>query len=1284
MQLLPLALVALSQQDLTLPGGVERAPRDLTAQFDVAPNVKVQEFALTPLFYNPAAIDVDEKSRVWVAEAVNYRQWNGRNPGKHFDAGDRVVIVSDEDGDGIAETSKVFVQDPDLIAPLGIAVIGNKVYVSCSPHLLVYTDKDGDDRPDSKEVLYTGFGGRDHDHGLHSVVPGLDGGLWFAVGNAGPHVVTAKDGWTLRSGSLYRDGGPQAADNQPGLRSSDGQVWTGGLVLRGDAQGRSLRVMAHNFRNNYEVALDSWGDFYQSDNDDDGNQGCRTLWCLPGGNHGYFSADGARYWNADKRPGQSTARAHWHQDDPGVAPAGTITGAGGPTGVCVYESRFVSPDLFGAVLCADAGRNRVWAQKPRVDKSRIELDTGILIAAKGDDQAARWFRPSDVCTGPDGSVYVADWWDPGVGGHAAGDREAYGRIVRLVPKNDWAYRASFDWSQAEERLKGLLSPCVSVRAKAQELMLQNLEGSANVLVQAFEHGEPWQQARALWLLARSKVHAEATLRKALTSNDARLRIVAARTMAARDGSIASIAASLAKDESPLVRRECATLLREVPFASKQDALTELAKRLDPTDRTMIEAFGLACAGDEAAALELCQRVFAPSSPRAWPAAYAAIAWRLHPAALVPDFTARALDAELAIELRFQAVDALAFMPTRAAAEAMATLALALPDELGVRARWWSDHRATNDWAAFGPLLETTPAGLDGTTTLWRSERIPRGSVSVDVDIEHMQTLWLLVETAGSDACDWADWLEPRVVTRSGAVIDLTQASLLVAQTGWGSVGRNANANGGPLVVSGATHSRGFGVHAAARLAFALPADALRFTARAAADDGGTKQGCGDGMVFEVRALPAKQDDALRAELAILSEPTATPAQVDLALARLCAESRGAALVLAAAQAERLTPTARRVAAPRLTTHPDLGLRALAAATFPSEDNATKRDAEAIARLQGKAHDGEAVYFSQQAGCSSCHVFHGRGGEIGPDLSAVRSKYGTQELLRSILEPSAGIAFGYDSWLLETTEEEVYSGFILSDGDTVVIKDTQGRRHAIPRADIAARKKQTVSVMPDGVALGLSDQQVADLVAFLRDDPKAAGKPAATQVLFNGQDLSGWVPWLSDSSVDPAQVWSVKDGVLRCVGSPAGYIRTEALYEDFVLELEWRFDPAHTGNSGVLMRMTGPDRIWPRSIEAQLMHRNAGDIWNIGEVPMQTDPSRQEGQRTRKALPCNEVEPGGWNRYRITLDGGELTLEVNGEVQNRATWCERRPGAICLQSEGAQIEFRNIRITPLVR
>ena len=95
-----------------------------------------------------------------------------------------------------------------------------------------------------------------------------------------------------------------------------------------------------------------------------------------------------------------------------------------------------------------------------------------------------------------------------------------------------------------------------------------------------------------------------------------------------------------------------------------------------------------------------------------------------------------------------------------------------------------------------------------------------------------------------------------------------------------------------------------------------------------------------------------------------------------------------------------------------------------------------------------------------------------------------------------------------------------------------------------------------------------------------------------------------------------------------------------------------------------------------------MHRNAGDIWNIDRFPMEVDRERTSGRRTRKRLPTNELPLGGWNRYRITLFGGELTLEVNGVVQNTASWCDEVPGKICLQSEGAFIQFRNVRLTPL--
>lgn len=191
-------------------------------------------------------------------------------------------------------------------------------------------------------------------------------------------------------------------------------------------------------------------------------------------------------------------------------------------------------------------------------------------------------------------------------------------------------------------------------------------------------------------------------------------------------------------------------------------------------------------------------------------------------------------------------------------------------------------------------------------------------------------------------------------------------------------------------------------------------------------------------------------------------------------------------------------------------------------------------------------------------------------------------------------------------------------------------------------------------------------------------------PSATKprVLFDGKTLTGWKGWLRDGS-DQASVWSVSEaGTLVCKGKPAGYIKTEESFRNYVLELEWRWT-AKPGNSGVLCRVSGEDRIWPRSVEAQLMSGNAGDIWNIGEVPMRADPVRTRGRRTAKFRGA-ENPPGEWNRYRITLDGDRFLLEVNGHVVNEVVGVESLSGPIALQSEGAPIEFRSIRITPIDR
>ena len=189
--------------------------------------------------------------------------------------------------------------------------------------------------------------------------------------------------------------------------------------------------------------------------------------------------------------------------------------------------------------------------------------------------------------------------------------------------------------------------------------------------------------------------------------------------------------------------------------------------------------------------------------------------------------------------------------------------------------------------------------------------------------------------------------------------------------------------------------------------------------------------------------------------------------------------------------------------------------------------------------------------------------------------------------------------------------------------------------------------------------------------------------AQARALFNGVDLGGW-KWFSPDGAPVEKTWSVSsNGELVCAGTPAGYLRTEEQFTNYVLELDWRWNPDSGGNrnSGVLLRMIGEDKVWPKSLEAQLQSESAGDFWVIGEFPCTTDPARTNGRNCKKTQ-GNEKPLGEWNHYRITVAHGAVTLEVNGLVVNNASAVLETPGSICLQSEGAEIRFKNVRLTPL--
>jgi hypothetical protein len=197
-------------------------------------------------------------------------------------------------------------------------------------------------------------------------------------------------------------------------------------------------------------------------------------------------------------------------------------------------------------------------------------------------------------------------------------------------------------------------------------------------------------------------------------------------------------------------------------------------------------------------------------------------------------------------------------------------------------------------------------------------------------------------------------------------------------------------------------------------------------------------------------------------------------------------------------------------------------------------------------------------------------------------------------------------------------------------------------------------------------------------------------PKEKTVLFNGENLDGWIRFSPNDKPDKDkkwtvdQVWSVRDGVIHCEGKPNGYIRTTESYSDYKLHVEWRWLDKPT-NSGVLLHKRGIDRVWPTCVEAQMMHQNAGDFWLLSHSKI-TVGGKQIGPAAyangKKKHPSNEKPVGQWNAYDIVCDGGTVRLTVNGLLQNEGTDADPSSGPICLQSEGSPIQFRNIYLEPL--
>jgi putative membrane-bound dehydrogenase-like protein len=924
-------------------------------EFVLPDDLEVALWAESPMFFNPTNIDVDARGRVWVAEAVNYRGFNTakQEPLTHV-AGDRILILTDTDGDGRADTSKVFVQDKDLRAPLGLAVIGNRVVVSASPHVIVYTDENGDDAPDTKEVLLTGFGGFDHDHGLHAIVAGPDGRWYFNAGNAGPHVVTDRSGWTLRAGSLYTGGTPYNTKNQGGMVSDDGRVWTGGLALRMEPDGRRLTVLAHNFRNAYELAVDSFGDLWQNDNDDQ-VMTCRTTWLMEGANAGYFSADGSRYWQADRRPGQDTFTAHWHQEDPGVLPAGDNTGAGAPAGIVRYESDLLGARYRGLLLSAEAGRNVIFGYLPKPHGAGFALERFDFLSSLAtpnenyiwnqvDQDRRKWFRPSDVTAGADGAIYVADWYDPIVGGHQMRDAKGYGRIYRITPKGRTLTSPSIDLTTTAGQIQALLSPAVNVRGGGFERLAAKGAAALPAVKDVLADPNPYHRARAIWLLAHLGPAGVREVERVLAGPDPQLRLTAFRALRQVKPSVLDEARRLSQDPSPAVRREVALSLRGIPLKESGDIVAKLAARYDGTDRWSLEAIGAAAEGREEAVYSALLPTLGHRDPTRWDARFSAIAWRLHPKAAIDAFRARADSARLSAGARKQALVALGFVNDPRAAQAMAGLTRSALRDVAAQAAWWMTYRKTNDWRGYP---------VDG-------------------------------------------W-----------VVDLPDVE------------------------------------------------------------------------------PAPLDEILVRRSLVLDAAAPIDRRIDAALA-MAKDPDGGLLLIQLAAENAIAYQLREAIGSVIFSSPDRTVRTAATGFFQRPGGRPAMTVADVTARTGDASRGQTRYAGS---CSTCHLSATLGAGavgvgVGPDLTGINKKFDLAGIVEAIVNPNAGVAFGFGAELFVTRRNEPYIGFLQADGPTVSFRDGYGRVRSLAREDLATRIPLKTSLMPDPLALALTEQDVADIAAFL--------------------------------------------------------------------------------------------------------------------------------------------------------------------------------------------------------
>ena len=905
-------------------------------------------------------------------------------------ANDKVLILEDVDGDGKADKTTVFADG--LLIPTGVAPGDGGAYVANSTELLHLSDTDGDGQADRRRVVLSGFGTEDTHHILHTLRWGFDGQLYF-------------------NQSIYIH---SHIETPHGVRRLGG-----GGIWEYRPETAQLEVFIRGLCNPWGHHFDRWGQSFATD----GAGGEGINYCLPGAV--YFTApDAVRVL-------------------PGLNP-----GSPKDCGLEVVSGRNLPDSWQGNLLTNDFRGNRVCRY--------VVSDDGAGFASREQAELIKTrhmaFRPIDVKMGPDGAIYIADWYNPIIQHGEVDFRDprrdhTRGRIWRVAATGKPPLaRPKLVAAPVAALLDALKAPEDWTRQQAKRVLKER--GAAEVVpaLAAFvksidgntldaEH----LKLEALWTYQSLDVIEPELLGRLLRSDDARARAAAVRVVAHWHGRLSDPVALLAErvaDDHPRVRLEAVRALGKIPEARSAEVAMRALDR--PVDRFLDYALWMTARDLQASWL---------------PAATAGAAHFGNPAHLV--FALQAVGSTDVVKPLLKALADGAIPP------AQAETALGLAATLGQPV----DLRTIYDLALAGKGLSSDrrAALVDGLVKAARQRQVkPEGNLD--------GLLGLL------DAQD-----------------EVLQASAAAAAGAWKLVGAVAKLNA--LATSSESPAR------TRQAALQGLAECGGPEARSALDRLAEKGLPGAFRRAAISALAAVDPKLAAQRAADWLVATNDPAGAEDLISRFLRFKSGPEALADALSGKALKPDVAKLALRAGHDHAALAASLRQAGGLGDAPKALN-DAEKLSILaavasHGDAARGEAVFRRKDAQCLKCHAVAGAGGQVGPSLESVGASAPVDYLLDSLLEPNKAIKENYHSLIVATNDGQIVLGLkVRQTPSTLVLRDSEDRELAIPLSTIEAQKPGG-SLMPAGLIEPLTRGELVDLVRFLSElgkiGPYSVGK-----------------------------------------------------------------------------------------------------------------------------------------------------------------------------------------------